>query len=159
MKQGSTLYLRICILLIALPVLAICIFWLPSMIAETKDLRPEYMSFRYILVGVYISALPFFYALLQALRLLKLIEKGTAFSDMSVQALKNIKLAAIAICIIYLILIPFALPIADADDAPGLMGIPLLVVFASSIVGVFSALLQRLLQEAVEIKSENELTV
>lgn len=159
MKQGSTIYLRLCIILIALPVLAICIFWLPSMLMDTRELRPEYMSFRYILIGVYISAIPFFYALFQALRLLKLIEKGTAFSDMSVQALKNIKFCAIAICIIYLILLPFAFPIADADDAPGLMGLPLLIVFAASIVGVFAALLQRLLQEAVEIKSENELTV
>lgn len=32
-------------------------------------------------------------------------------------------------------------------------------VFASLVIAVFAAVLQRLLQEAIKIKSENELTV
>ncbi|MDG0933775.1 DUF2975 domain-containing protein, partial [Bacillus paranthracis] len=39
----------------------------------------------------------------------------------------------------------------------GLVG--LIIVFASLVISVFAAILQRLLQEAIHIKSENDLTV
>jgi hypothetical protein len=103
--------------------------------------------------------IPFFFALYQALKLLSYIDKNKAFSQISVKALVNIKYCAITIGIIYAVLIPLVFPIADADDAPGLMGFPVIFIFASSVVGVFAAVLQRLLQDAIDIKSENDLTV
>jgi len=39
----------------------------------------------------------------------------------------------------------------------GLVG--LIIIFASFVSAVFTAILQRLLQEAINIKSENDLTV
>ena len=150
MKKYSTIFLRIAVILIGLPVLALCIFWLPSV--------ADYFNYP-ILIGLYASALSFFYALYQALKLLSYIDNSKAFSELSVTALKHIKYCAIAISIIYAILIPFLYPIADADDAPGLMGFPLMIIFASSVIGVFAAVLQRLLQDAIDIKSENDLTV
>ncbi|HDR6753118.1 TPA: DUF2975 domain-containing protein, partial [Bacillus thuringiensis] len=48
--------------------------------------------------------------------------------------------------------------IAKKMDPPiGLVG--LIIVFASLVIAVFAAILQRLLQEAINIKSENDLTV
>ena len=35
----------------------------------------------------------------------------------------------------------------------------LVIIFASMVIAVFAAVLQRLLQEAIDIKSENDLTV
>ena len=123
MKQGSTLFLKIAVILIGIPVLALCIFWLPMNYAA--ELYPDYAYLQYpILIGVYASAIPFFFALYQALKLLSYIDKNKAFSELSVKALKNIKYCAITISIIYAVLIPFLFPIADADDAPGLVGIP-----------------------------------
>ena len=49
--------------------------------------------------------------------------------------------------------------IAQWDDAPGLALIDLVIIGASMVIAVFAAVLQRLLQEAIDIKTENDLTV
>ena len=54
---------------------------------------------------------------------------------------------------------PYVFYLADMDDAPGLVAIGLVIVFASFVIGAFAAVLQKLIQNAVEIKSENDLTV
>ncbi|OPJ63015.1 DUF2975 domain-containing protein [Clostridium oryzae] len=150
MKRCSTIFLKIAVILIGIPVLALCLFWLPGFI--------NYLPHP-ILISVYVTAITFFFALYQALKLLSYIDKNKAFSELSIKALKYIKYCAIIIIIIYAVLIPFVFPIADADDAPGLVGLPIIFVFASSVIAVFAAVLQRLLKEAVDIKSENDLTV
>lgn len=150
MKHGSTLFLKIAVIFIGIPVLALCIFWVPGFV--------NYLSYP-ILIGVYATAVSFFFALYQALKLLSYIDKNKAFSELSVKALKSIKYCAVTISIIYTVLIPFLFPIADADDAPGLIGFPIIIVFASIVIAVFAAVLQRLLKEAIDIKSENDLTV
>ena len=48
---------------------------------------------------------------------------------------------------------------AEVDDAPGLILVGMVLIFASMVIAVFAAVLQRLLQEAIDIKSENDLTV
>jgi len=150
MKRYSTLYLRIAVVLIGLPVLAICLFWLPHAI--------DYLHVP-VTIGAYLAAVLFFAILFKAIRLLSYIDQNKAFSTLSVTVLKQIKLFAFSISIIYAATIPFLVPIADADDAPGLMGLPLIFIFASSEVGVFAAVLERLLQDAIELKEEIDLTV
>lgn len=159
MKRYSTILLKLAVVLLGIPVLALCIFWLPSVLMKTSELKPQYASFRYVLIGVYISAIPFLFALYQTLKLLSYIDKNKAFSELSVKALKNIKYCANSISIIYAVIMPLVFPLADADDAPGLVGIPLIIIFASIAIAVFAAVLQRLLQDAINIKLENDLTV
>lgn len=48
---------------------------------------------------------------------------------------------------------------AEVDDAPGVIFVGLVVPFTSMVIAVFAAVLQKLLQEAINIKSENDLTV
>jgi MFS superfamily sulfate permease-like transporter len=150
MKRGTTLFLKIAVILIGIPVLALCIFWLPGFV--------NYLPYP-ILIGVYATAISFFFALYQALKLLSYIDKNKAFSELSINALKYIKYCAITISIIYAVIAPFIYPIAEADDAPGLLAFPLLIIFASIVIAVFAAVLQRLLKEAIDMKSENDLTV
>ena len=78
---------------------------------------------------------------------------------MSVKALKNIKKCAITISGLYLVILPFVFIVAELDDAPGLVLLGMVIIFASMVIAVFAAVLQRLLQEAIDIKSENDLTV
>ena len=49
--------------------------------------------------------------------------------------------------------------VAERDDAPGIILIGMVIIFASIVIAVFAAVFQRLLQEAINIKSENDLTV
>ncbi|MED4598856.1 DUF2975 domain-containing protein, partial [Bacillus subtilis] len=41
----------------------------------------------------------------------------------------------------------------------GIIVIGLVIIFASMVIAVFAAVLQKLLKEAIDIKSENDLTV
>lgn len=158
MKQVSTLFLKIAVMLIGMPILALCIFSLPWL--ANNPVNPDYAHILYpVLIIMYVSVLPFFIALYQAFRLLIYIDKSKAFSELSVRALKNIKYCAITISVLYAVGMPFFYFIAEIDDAPGIILIGLVVIFASMVIAVFAAVLQKLLKEAIDIKSENDLTV
>ena len=154
MKRGPTFFLRAVIILLGLGVLALCIFVLP--IGIMTDATGYY---RPILMGMYVTAIPFFIALYQTMKLLKSIDKNTAFSDSSVTALKYIKYCGIAISAFYALGMPYIVYAADRDDAPGVVAIGLVIIFASFVVSVFAGVLQKLLQNVIAIKSENDLTV
>ena len=108
---------------------------------------------------MYVSAIPFFIALYQALKLLGFIDKNIAFSELSVKALGHIKYCGVAISLLYIVGMPYIFYAADLDDAPGVVAITLVIIFASTVISVFAGVLQKLLQNVIVIKSENELTV
>jgi hypothetical protein len=163
MKQGSTLFLKIAVVLIGLPVLAVCIFLLPQLAMEAFEHAKDGAVLAYVVFGIllvmYASAIPFYMALYQAFKLLIYIDKNEAFSQTSVDALKKIKKYAFTISGFYVIALPLVFMVAQWDDAPGLVLLGMVIVGASLVIGVFAAVLQRLLQEAIDIKSENDLTV
>jgi biotin transporter BioY len=160
MKRGSTIFLKIAVFLIGTPVLALCIFGLPILAKEAAESNSEFTYVLYgILIVMYVSAIPFFIALYQAFKLLSYIDNNKAFSEISVKALKNIKFCAITISCLYVIGMPFFYIFAELDDAPGVILIGMVFIFAPMVIAVFAAVLQRLLQEAINIKSENDLTV
>jgi hypothetical protein len=154
MKIGSTFFLRGVILLLGIAVLALCIFILPLAIGSEKA-----GYYRPLLLGMYIAAIPFFIALYQALMLLKYIDKNKAFSILSIRALANIKYCAIVISALYGAGMPYIFYVADKDDAPGAIALGFVIIFASVVIAVFAAVLQKLVQNAIDIKSENDLTV
>jgi hypothetical protein len=154
MKRGSTLFLRGVVLLLGILVLALCVFVLPAGIA-TDNVG----GYRFILLGLYVAAIPFFWALYQAFRLLDYIDNNTAFSELSVRALVNIKYSAIVISGLFAAGMPYIYVVAERDDAPGVIAIGLVITFASLVIATFAAVLQKLVQNAVTIKSENDLTV
>jgi hypothetical protein len=63
------------------------------------------------------------------------------------------------ISFIYVAFVPPLFPIADVDDAPGLIIMGMVVACAPISIAVFAAVLEKLLKSAIEIKSENDLTV
>jgi len=154
MKQGSTLFLKGVVILMGLAVLAACIYIIPEAMSNERV-----GNYRQIIFGMVIAAIPFFFALSQAYKLLNFIDANKAFSEGSVKALKNIKYCGIIIGILYAIGLPFIFQVADKDDAPGAIVITMVIIFASIVVSVFAAVLQKLMQSGLEIKSENDLTV
>ena len=154
MKPRSTLLLKGVVVLIGLLVLAVCIFLLPAGIISDRT-----GMFRPLLAGLYVPAIPFFVALYQALKLLGHIDKNQAFSQLSVSTLKIIKYCAIIIALLFVAGMPYIFYVGDRDDAPGVVLIGLVIIFASFVIATFAALLQKLLKDALDIKSENDLTV
>lgn len=161
MKRGSTTFLKIAVFCIGIPILGLCIFLLPVFAGKIGEMKEEYARLFYpVLIVMYASTLPFFYALFQALKLLNFIDRNKAFSDESVKALKHIKYCAIIIGLLYALgTIPSLFIIAEKDDSPGLGGLALVIPFGSMVIAVFSAVLQRLLEEVIIIKRDNDLTI
>ncbi|QJX81224.1 DUF2975 domain-containing protein [Priestia megaterium] len=158
MKQSSTIFLKIALFLMGAPVLALGIFGLFYLANNTAN--PDYSYILYPAVCVmYLSVIPYFLTLYQAFRLLIYIDQNKAFSNISVIALKKIKNCAIVISGLYVIMMPFVFLAADKDDAPGLIIVGMVPIFASLVIAVFAAVLKRLLQQAIDIKSENDYTV
>jgi hypothetical protein len=155
MKLGSTLILKGAIFVIGIGVLALASLALPEIIKEGSAEHPLMA----IVVIMYLSMIPFYIALHRGLKLLHYIDTNKAFSDLSVHALRNIKYCALTISVLYTAIMPSVFRIAQADDAPGLVIFGALPIFASFIVAVLCALLQKILYNAIAIKSENDLTV
>ncbi|KZD33746.1 putative membrane protein [Bacillus cereus] len=153
------MFLKVIIFLAGISVLALCILLVPEMANFAANLYPNIAPMKYLVfIVMYGAAVPFYVALYQAFNLLQYIDENTAFSELSVRALKNIKRCAITISGLYVLSLPLFYFIAKKMDPPiGLVG--LIIVFASLVISVFAAILQRLLQEAINIKSENNLTV
>ncbi|MFC6333035.1 DUF2975 domain-containing protein [Paenibacillus septentrionalis] len=160
MKRGSTLFLKTVVILMGIPVLALCVIWLPMITRGIVENYPKWEYVQYpVYVVMYASAVAFYIALYQTWRLLTYIDTNKAFSELSVKALKSIKQCALTISGLYVLNLPLLYILAEIDDAPGLILLGLIVIFASVVIAVFAAVLQRLLQEAIHIKSENDLTV
>ncbi|PWI61887.1 DUF2975 domain-containing protein [Bacillus subtilis] len=153
-------FLKIALVLIGIPILALCIFLVPKIANYSAELFPNIAYIKYLVfIYLYVTAIPFYFALYQAFKLLSYIDKNKAFSGLSVRALKNIKYCAVTISIFYAAGMPVFYLMAEIDDAPGIIVIGLVIIFASMVIAVFAAVLQKLLKEAIDIKSENDLTV
>lgn len=158
MKQGTTLFLKVTVFLIGITILVLSVFFLPWLANYTAKMYPEFAHLQYpILIGLYITAIPFFFALYQALKLLNYIDRKNAFSDMSLIALGKIKYCAITISILYVIGAIFLL--TQNALHPGIAIIGFTIIFSSIIIAVSAMVLQKLFKSALDIKLENDLTV
>ena len=57
------------------------------------------------------------------------------------------------------IFLTYVFIVAEKDDAPGLVAINILLIIGPFTVGVFASILQKLLINAIDYKSETELTI
>ncbi|KKW19072.1 hypothetical protein A2852_02030 [Candidatus Adlerbacteria bacterium RIFCSPHIGHO2_01_FULL_54_23] len=159
MKRGSTTFLQIVIVLIGIVALAIMIrFPLTEGRAANLDLFSIY-SDPFILYG-YLASIAFFVALYQAFKLLGYIGQNKVFSLDSVKALRTIKYCAIVLGIL-IVMAGLYIRIFHAgdDDPAGFLAVCIVTTFVSIVIATATAVFEKLLQTAVEMKSENDLTV
>lgn len=136
---------------LGLIVLALCIFALPSMWRNGPLEFPEARTaVRLIVIGLYATTIPFFIGLWHVFRLLRYVGKDMGFSDLAIKALHNIKYCALIIGVMCMIGVPLLLPIAEADDAPGLLVVGFAIACAPFVIASFIEILQRLLRIGME---------
>lgn len=158
MKQGKITFLKVVVYGIGVIILSCCIFVLPPLAKYTAEIYPEYAYLQYpVLIGLYLTAIPFFFALYQALKLLRLIEKNDAFSESAVKSLGLIKHCASLISVLYIVGMVF-LGIQNALH-PSIAIIGIIIFFASVVIMTFASVLQELLKNVIKIKLENDLTI
>lgn len=159
MKRSSILFLQGVIMLIGLIALAVMIrFPLTEGRAANLDLFSIYAD-PFIIYG-YLASIPFFVGLYQAFKLLGYVGKGEVFSGGAVKALRAIKYCAIAISgAIVLAGLYIRAFHAQDDDPAGFLAMCIAGTFASIVVATAAGVFEKMLQSAVDLKSENDLTV
>ena len=158
MKRASTIFLQVVIVLIGIGVLAF-LLWEPHL--EGRNVNATLFEIYFkdpFLAYAYIGSIPFFVALYQAFKLLGQIGRNEIFSQRSVRALGTIKYCALAIIGFVAVSVIFMI-FGDRDDRPAGVFMRILITFPSIVVATAAALFERILQNAVDMKSENDLTV
>lgn len=160
MKRSSTLFLKVVIVLIAIVTLAGMIrFPQTEGRATNLDLISIYKD--PFIIYLYIASISFFTALYQAFKLLGYVNKNKIFSEASVKAVGNIKYCAIALMGFIAAAISYIFVMAKAtnDDGAGAIVVGLVTILVSGVIATGAALFQKILQNALDLKSENDLTV
>lgn len=158
MSRGSTLFLKIVIIFIAIGTLA-GLLWFPQTEGRAANLDLVNIYADLFIAYIYMGSIPFFIGLYQAFKLLNLIDANKAFTQDAVDTLKNMKFAALSLIGFILLALIYIRFIAHGDDSAGPTAIGLLVIFAVAVIATAAAVFQKLFQNAVDIKSENDLTV
>ena len=159
MKRSST-FLQVVIVLIGIGALALML-WEPHIEGRNAHATLFEMYFKDpFLAYAYIASIPFFVALYQAFKVLGYVRQNKTFSQATVKALWTIKYCAIAIIGFVAVSVIFMYPMfGDKDDRPAGVFMRILITFPSIVIATAAAMFERILQNAVDIKSENDLTV
>ena len=157
MKKISTIFLQTGIVLIGIVALAILIrFPLIEGRAANLDLFSIYAD-PFILYGYAVSII-FFVGLYKAFKLLGYIGQNKTFSSNSVGALKSIKYCAIALSILIVTAGILIILFHDKEDDPaGFLALCIVTTFASIVVATVATKFEKILQNGIDMKSENDL--
>jgi hypothetical protein len=159
MKKGSTIFLQVVILLIGIVALAIMV-WFPLTEGRAANLDLFSIYSDPFIIYSYAASIPFFVALYQAFKLLGYIRQNKVFSLNSVKALRTIKYCAIVLSILIVMAGLFIRIFhAEGDDPAGFLAMCIMATFLSIVIATAAAVFEKTLQSAVDIKSENDLTV
>jgi hypothetical protein len=158
MKFGATLFLRAVLVLLALGALAL-LLWEPHLEGRNANATLFAIYFKDpFLAYAYVAAIPFFVGLYQAFKVLGYAGRNKEFSPPALRSVRIIKHCAIAI-IGFVALGEVFIMFNDSDDRAGGVVIGAFIFFAATVVATSMAVLERALQNAVDLKSENDLMV
>jgi hypothetical protein len=158
MKRGSTLFLKVILCLIAAIALAGMI-WFPQTEGRAANLDIISIYTDPLIIYAYIASIPFFIGLYQAFRLLNFIEARQAFSQAAVDTLRNMKIASLSLIGLIALGVLYIRFFAHGDDAAGPTMLGICMALAFGVIATAAGVFQKLFQNAVDIKSENDLTV
>ena len=160
MKRGSTIFLQALILLLGVGVLAL-LLWEPQV--EGRNVNATLFEIYFkdpFLAYIYLAFVPFFVGLYQGFNILGYARRDEIFRQHSVRALRIIKYCALTTAIFILGAEAYLfIFIRGKDDIAGGVMMGVFVILVSAIIATAAAVFARILQNAVETKSENDLTV
>src|SRR6476660_2802842 len=156
MKRGSTIFLQVAIALLGVSVLA-ALLWEPQV--EGRNVQASQFEIYFkdpFLAYIYLAFVPFFVGLYQAFKILGYAGRNEIFSQHSVRALRISKYCALttALFIVGAEADIFTY-VRGTDDVAGGVMMGAFIIFVSAIIATAAAVFERILQNAVEIKSEN----
>ena len=160
MKRGSTIFLQIVIVLLGVSVLTF-LLWEPQLEGRNVNATQFEIYFKDpFLAYIYLAFVPFFVGLYQAFKMLGYARRDEIFLPRSVRALGIIKYCAITTAIFILGAEAYIfIFVRGTDDVAGGVMMGVFIIFVSAVIATAAAVFERILQNAVDIKSENDLTI
>ena len=155
--KGSSIFLQVVVGLIGIGTLAL-LLWEPHI--EGRNAHATLFEIYFndpFLAYAYIASIPFFVALYQAFKVLGYAGQNKVFSQEAVKALRTIKFCAIVI-VGFVAVGEIFIMLGDSDDRAGGVFMGILIIFASIVVATAAGMFERILQSAVDMRSENELS-
>ncbi|MEJ1241042.1 DUF2975 domain-containing protein [Chryseolinea sp. T2] len=159
MKRTSTIFLQGVIVLIGVVALIILIRF-PQLEgrAANLDLFSIYAD-PFIIYG-YLASIAFFVALYKAFRLLGYIGQNKVFSPGSVSSLRSIKYCAMVLGVLIVLAGVYIMIAHHKDDDPaGFLAMCIITTFVCIVIATAAAVFEKILQNAIDMKSENDLTI
>ncbi|HVZ11050.1 MAG TPA: DUF2975 domain-containing protein [Candidatus Paceibacterota bacterium] len=158
MKRSSTIFLQAVIVLIGIVALVL-LLWEPHVEGVNANAAFFEVYLDPFIALVYAGSIPFFVALFQAFKVVGYVGKNKVFSPAAVKALRTIKYCAVTIIGFVMAEEIVIMLNHSSDDAAGGIMMGVFIAFGSIVIAAAAAMFERILQNAVEMKSENELTV
>ena len=159
MKKSSTILLQIIVVLIGVAALTFML-WEPHI--EGRNVNATLFQIYFndpFLIWAYTASISFFVGLYQTFKLLGYIGQNKIFSLNSVKALRTIKYCATILVGFIVAAEAYLVVVRPGDDIAGGVFMGLLIIFVSGVIAILAKMFERILQHAVDIKSENDLTV
>jgi hypothetical protein len=159
-RRSWTIFLQVVVVLIGIGALALML-WEPQLEGRNAHATLFEIYFKDpFLAYVYIASIAFFVALFQAFTLLGYVGQNRVFSLDSVRALRTIKYCAIALVALIGAAVAYLfIAVRGKDDIAGGVAVGLAMILVAVVIATAAGVFERLLRNAVDMKSENDLTV
>ena len=159
MKRSTIIFLQVVVVALGIGVLAF-LLWEPHL--EGRNVRATLFQIYFndpFLVYAYISSIAFFIGAYQTLKLLGYIGRNEVFSEPAVKALRAMKYCAVAIVALTVAPIAYLFIVRPGDDIAGGVAIGLFIIFVSAVIAANASMHERIWRKAIDMKTENDLTV
>jgi hypothetical protein len=159
-KRTATIFLQVVLVLIGIGALTF-LLWEPHLEGRNAHATTFEIYFKDpFLAYAYAGSIAFFVALFQAFRLLGYIGRDQVFSPESVRALRTIKVCAVTLVAMIGAAVAYLMVfVRSKDDIAGGVAMGLFLTFTFAVAAAAAAVFERLLQNAVNLKAEHDLTV
>lgn len=161
MKHASTIFLQVVIALIGLGIMTFLILE-PQFEGRNKNATSQFEIYFKdpFLAYIYLASVPFFIALYQAIRMLGYARRDEIFSQPCVRSLQIIKYCGVAVALFFVGAEAYIFVfVRGTDDVAGGVLMGAFVIFVSLVIATAATVFERILQNAVDLKAENDLTV
>ena len=159
MKRISIAFLQAVVVLVGIIALLVLIRF-PLKEGRAQNLVLFHIYFDPFILYGYATSIVFFVALYKAFRLLGNIRQNKLFSPTSLKTIRSIKYCAILFAVLIVIAgIYIRFFHAKGDDPAGFLAMCIAATFVSVVLATAVAVLEKILQNAVDMKNENDLTI
>lgn len=144
-------------------VFTFCTILVPEIGREEKAANPNAGPFWPFLLNTWVLSIPIFIALYESLKILAHVDQNTTFTKLTIRSVQKIKMCAVIfgsmIIASGMTILIIGQKMDPSEDFAPIVTITFIFTFMASVVATFANVIEKVLKEALDMKSENELTI